>query len=133
MKKFFVYIFIASLLAAAFACNRKKDNTLRNEARSLYENSLVIVNKYTDSIAAANDSSTLLALFHRYDDAISKLNYSYIAGAAYEMSEGENDTLTNKSMKLIALKDSLLNSYAQRFEEAADSTITSISQEEQLK
>ena len=70
----------------------------------------------------ATDSSTLLSLCERYDDTITRLNYEYKAGADYEMSEGENDTLTNLTFRFISLRDSLLQRYANPAKIDPDST-----------
>lgn len=131
MRKLFYCALLAVLIMPVLSCEKKKSHSLRDDARALYEQSISIVRKYTDSISAAKDSASLLSLFSRYDDAVTRLNYSCPAGAAYEITEGENDTLTNLSLRLISLKDSLLASYAQRLEELPDSAMTLISQEAQ--
>ncbi len=131
MRKSFYILFTIVIISLAAGCVKNNNHSLRDDARSLYTNSVVLVRKYTDSIARAKDSTTVLSLFKRYDDALTKLNYRYAAEADYEISEGENDTLTNMAFKLVSLKDSMLYSFAQRPMEPEDSTITLISQEPQ--
>lgn len=108
-------IFIMGLVLSCVvvsSCEKKKVNTMREPARELYLKSVAMSTKYINSISDAKDSTTLLALFERYDNDITNLNYSYPAGADYELAEGENDTLKNLSARIIHLRDSLLYAYA---------------------
>ncbi|MDE6338929.1 MAG: hypothetical protein K2K97_03970 [Muribaculaceae bacterium] len=114
-KKQFVFLIAIAITGLIVgSCSKKKINNLRNEARELYLKSVVLNSKYIDSICNAPDSSSLLDLIDHYDHAITALNYSYPAGADYELAEGENDTLKNLSNRIISLRDSLLKSYAER-------------------
>lgn len=105
-----------SILACVFisSCEKKKVNTMREPARELYLKSVALADKYIDSIRNAKDTLSLTGLVDRYDNAITNLNYSYPAGADYELAEGENDTLKNLSARIIFLRDSLLHTYAHR-------------------
>lgn len=131
MRKLAYLVLVAVLACSIVSCEKRKTHTLRDDARSLYNNSLVIISKYADSISHAKDSATLISIMQRFDESLTELNYSYAAGADYEISEGENDTLTNMSLKIIVMRDSLLKAYAKKFVEEGDSAITLISQEEQ--
>ena len=91
-----IFMMVIMLLCVVVSsCEKKKVNTLREPARELYLKSVALSTKYIDSISHAKDSTILLALFDRYDNDITNLNYSYPAGADYELAEGENDTLKN--------------------------------------
>lgn len=96
----------------ASSCEKKNVNTMREPARELYLKSVALSSNYIDSISHAKDSTALLGLVDRYDNAVTNLNYSYPAGADYELAEGENDTLKNLSTRIIFLRDSLLYAYA---------------------
>lgn len=122
-----VVLFVATLCMSS--CVKNKNNSLRVEARELYTESLNLANIYVDSISKAKDSTTLLGICERYDNILTKLNYSYSAGADYEMSEGENDTLTNLSNRFVAIRDSLLYAFAHPPVAEGDSATTLISQE----
>ncbi len=112
MRNLFYVIVFCCVLAGSFSCAKKKENILRGEARELYIESQRITNLYLDSMSKAKDSTNLLGLCKRYDEAITSLNYEHKAGADYEISEGENDTLTNLNDRFVTLRDSLLYSYA---------------------
>lgn len=117
MKRFsgiFVMVLLLSCVAMS-SCEKKKVNTMREPARDLYLKSVSLTTKYIDSISHAKDTTSLLDLFNRYDQAVTNLNYSYPAGADYELAEGENDTLKNLSARIIFLRDSLLYAYAHPF------------------
>lgn len=107
-----MFLTIVLIMSMTSSCNEKKDGSLRNDARDLYIESLKITNIYIDSIFNSKDSTTLLSLCSRYDEALTKLNYKYAAGADYKISEGENDTLITMSDRLIFLRDSLLDAFA---------------------
>lgn len=118
-----IFMMVIMLLCVVVSsCEKKKVNTLREPARELYLKSVALSTKYIDSISHAKDSTILLALFDRYDNDITNLNYSYPAGADYELAEGENDTLKNLSARIIHLRDSLLYAYAHPL--PADTTTT---------
>lgn len=112
MRKLFYIILFCAMLTVSWSCVKKREHTLRGEAKELYVESKRITNIYLDSMSKAKDSTMLLGLCERYDEAITRLNYEHIAGADYEISEGENDTLTNLNDRFVALRDSLLYSYA---------------------
>ena len=108
-------VILASLLVISIifvSCAKKKENTLRNDARELYLKSVDVTSVYIDSIRQAKDSTTLLDLLNRYDHRITNLNYDYPPGADYELAEGENDTLKNLSDRIVYLRDSLLVAYS---------------------
>ncbi len=119
-----IYIVLTTVAAGLTmqSCVKKNERSLRGEARDLFLKSSGIAKAYLDSMAYATDSSTLLSLCERYDDTITRLNYEYKAGADYEMSEGENDTLTNLTFRFISLRDSLLQRYANPTKIDPDST-----------
>lgn len=101
-----VALIISSTLICG--CIKKTDRSLRKEARELYLKSLSLSNKYLDSLARCRDTATLLGIAERYDHAVTSLNYKYPAGTDYEISEGENDTLTGLTLRFITLRDSML-------------------------
>lgn len=98
--------------ATLCGCERKADNSERAEARALYEESLALIDRYTDSVSAAKDSVTLNGLMARYQEEIGDLNFRHAPEASYAISEGENDTLTNRTLRLVNIADSLLYRYA---------------------
>ena len=112
MKNLLYITFLCTALACSFSCVKKNEHSLRGEARELYVESKRIATLYLDSMAGAKDSVTLFSLCERYDEEITRLNYAHAAGADYEISEGENDTLTNLNSRFIILRDSLLRQYA---------------------
>lgn len=93
-------------------CERKAENSERAEARALYGESLDLIDRYTDSVSAAKDSATLNGLMARYQEEIGDLNFRHAPEASYAISEGENDTLTTRTLRLVNLADSLLYRYA---------------------
>lgn len=110
---------VSIMTMTASSCIQKKERSLRGDARELYVKSRRITEAYLDSMASAKDSASLLSLCTGFDDAITKLNYEYSAGADYEISEGENDTLATLTTRFISIRDSLLHAYANSTKEPA--------------
>ena len=66
-----------TVMAGACGCTRTADNSDREEARALYEESLVLIDLYTDSVTAAKDSATLNGLMSRYREETDDLNFRH--------------------------------------------------------
>lgn len=96
------------MTVTAGSCRNNSDNGQGDKARSLYEHSVRLIMKYTDSLDMAKDSASILRIDKNYDEALTKLNYDYPADTDLLISEGENDTLTNLTLKYVSLRDSLL-------------------------
>ncbi len=75
------------------SCAEKKTETLSPEARDLFRKSSDLIRSYTDSIGKAKDSVTWAAIDRRFEDRLTKLNYSYPPDTDLHLSQGENDTL----------------------------------------
>lgn len=95
------------------SCGRNQADPDRNEARSLYLESREMIEKYIDSLKLAKDSATLLDLDERYEEGISDLNFKYNERIVLKVSEGENDSLTQLTLRYIHLRDSLLHRLSQ--------------------
>lgn len=113
--RFAIWSFISLILF--ISCHKPQGNPLRSEAMELYSKSVRLLKVYTDSIANATDSASLLDLQERFTSALTTLNFKYPSETCLEISEGENDTLTNLTERIIFLKDSLLFRYAHPIEE----------------
>ena len=101
-------ILLPALAIAVSGCRNQGDNGQGEQARALYERSARIIVKYTDSLAQAHDSATILRMDKNYDEELTKLNYDYPSDTDLAISEGENDTLANLTLKYVSLRDSLL-------------------------
>lgn len=122
------------VMPSLFGCSGRNDNKRGADARVLYEKSLRLIKIYSDSLAVAKDSASVERLFKAYDDAVTRLNFDYPADTGLEISEGENDTLTNLTLRFVELRDSLLYRFAHPLVIAPDSLAgdtTSISHLEQ--
>lgn len=103
------YISLATACAIAlWGCGSKGDGGRAANARALFERSVRLNALYTDSLRGARDSATILRLSSGYEEALTSLNFEYPAGTDPDMSEGENDTLINLTLRFVALRDSLL-------------------------
>ncbi len=103
-----IFVGLGILSCFLLSCKEKKVPTLDKEAHELYNRSLSLVTSYTDSILNSQDSATLIQLDKRFESTLTKLNYEYPAGTDYEITEGENDTLTMLSVRYVHAKDSML-------------------------
>ncbi len=93
-------------------CGPKKDYGRSEAARSLYERCLSTTMLYTDSLRDARDSATVLRLSACLDYELARINYVFPPDTDLDVSEGENDTLTNLTDKFVLLRDSLLYRFA---------------------
>lgn len=112
-RLFLPSLFIAMIVAAnLFSCSGKQENKARLDARSLYESDAAMLTSYIDSISSAPDSTTLLRLCREFEKKITDLNYNYSPAADRAISEAENDTLIMLVDRYVAIRDSLLYSFA---------------------
>lgn len=110
MKKLKYFLIAGSFIL--LSCNDNNGNGRNPQSRELYEKSVSIGLLYSDSLKLAKDSSEVLRLSKEYEDALTKVNYSYSPDLGLEISEGENDTLTNIALRYVEIKDSLLRHFA---------------------
>ncbi|MDE7413000.1 MAG: hypothetical protein K2N05_04300 [Muribaculaceae bacterium] len=131
--RFLLYIIVAFPLLISPACKKKVETSLRPDAIELYHKSARLLRLYLDSFSLAKDSATLLDLDSRFNHSLTTLNFKFPAETCLEISEGENDTLTNLTERLVALKDSLLFLYAHPVTDEDSIPIDSLSMSDELK
>ena len=110
-----IYHLLPSIIMAVIllgSCKQKMTDTHREDAIELYRKSLAMMKLYIDSFYHAPDSTTLLEMEERFTHDLTALNFKYPSETCLEISEGENDTLTNLTEKMVSLRDSLLYIYA---------------------
>lgn len=103
-------------LLALSGCKKNATNSLRDDALDLYRQSVKLIAQYTDSFSCTKDSAGLLELNERFEHDLTALNFKFPSETCLEISEGENDTLTNLTDKIVLLRDSLLYRYAHPIE-----------------
>lgn len=108
MRKLLYIVSGLTVLSVFWSCSNSDDNSLRPQARDLYEKSVALNHKYTDSLLSAGDSAAILRLAAEYEKQLTHLNFEYPADTDLHMSEGENDTLMSITLRFAALRDSLL-------------------------
>lgn len=105
-------LILSLLLCFLSACHKRSDSSLRPQAVDLYHKSRRLIKVYSDSFINAKDSATLYDLDKHFSASLTALNFKYPAETCLNISEGENDTLTNMTERIIAIRDSLLYRYA---------------------
>lgn len=103
---FTIVLFVALLLLTG--CTGGNINSRDPQARQLYDKSVRLTREYIDSLHHAKDSAAIFRINREYDKAITNLNYDYPAETDFQISEGENDTLTSLNERYVHLRDSLL-------------------------
>ena len=103
-----VLVAVASLLAG---CSGKDEENQRRESRALYEKSVDILQRHTDSLLQAKDSARVRQLDTRLDAEMTRINYEYPPEVAPGLSESENDTLTMMTLRFVGVRDSLLRRF----------------------
>lgn len=112
MKNKLIYILPLLTLCISAGCREDRHNSKRDQAVNLYYKSVNLIRLYTDSIGMAKDSATLLGMSDRFAKKMTDLNFQFPSETDLEISEGENDTLTNLTSKYVMLRDSLLYRFA---------------------
>ena len=94
--------------AIAVSCNGTTDDSRAQAAKSLYNRSVSLTLAYTDSMAAAKDSASILRMSKEFDDSLTRLNFNFPADTDLDMSEGQNDTLIRLNRRYVQTRDSML-------------------------
>lgn len=122
------WLLAMSVIQITVACQHKETSQLEIEADQLYHKSVELTKHYTDSMAKAKDSTTVIRLSQGLEDKITKLNYEYRPEAYLEISQGQNDTLTNLTLRFASMRDSLLYQLSKPVVETNDSIENDTSQ-----
>ncbi len=122
------WLLAMSVIQITVACRHKETSQLEIEADQLYHKSVELTKHYTDSMAKAKDSTTVIRLSQGLEDKITKLNYEYRPEAYLEISQGQNDTLTNLTLRFASMRDSLLYQLSKPVVETNDSIENDTSQ-----
>lgn len=112
----------AFVIPLAVSCHHKEASQLEIEADQLYHKSVEITKLYTDSLQKAKDSTSVIRLSQGLEEKITKLNYDYRPEAYLEISQGQNDTLTNLTLRFASMRDSLLYQLSKPAQTPSDST-----------
>lgn len=107
-------VFAMLIMQMSVSCRHREASQLEIEADQLYHKSVEITKLYTDSLQKAKDSTTVARLNHGLEDRITKLNYNYKPEVYLEISQGQNDTLTNLTLRFAMMRDSLLTQLSNR-------------------
>ena len=92
-----------TVMAGACGCTRTADNSGREEARALYEESLVLIDLYTDSVTAAKIPATLNGLMSRYRGEIDDLNFRHPPETSYAISEGRTTPAISRTLRMVTI------------------------------
>lgn len=101
--KLHILLPVASILYLASACGHEEGSSARPEATDLYSRTVSITRGYISKIESASDSATIDSLFSRYRDEIDSINYLYPPETDYHMNEGQNDTISILSGRIVSL------------------------------
>ncbi len=96
------------LCSISLCCHRVASDSRRLMAHEIYLQNINLLNQYSDSILSAKDSLTIKNIMIKYDDVLAKLYFSYPADIDIEMTEAENDTLAQFTLRLLKLKNEQL-------------------------
>lgn len=99
---------ISILLITAAGCDKKTERKTRGEEDRLYSESVALIKRYTDSLAATTDSTQIHNLMTHFQDRLDKINNGVSPETDMLMSEGQNDTLAELVAKLLETRDKSL-------------------------
>lgn len=101
-------LWIAVLPALMAGCVQKSNDNNATAASQLMKESIDLACAYRDSVKLAKDSATVLRLMHDFDDNMTKLNYIYPADVFLYANESHDEALTNVTLRIVELRDSVL-------------------------
>lgn len=101
-------LWIAVLPALVTGCVKKSNDNNATAASQLMQESIDLACAYRDSVKLAKDSATVLRLMHDFDDNMTKLNYKYPADVFLYANESHDEALTNVTLRIVELRDSVL-------------------------
>lgn len=101
-------VFIALLPALTAGCVQKSNDNNATAASQLMKESIDLACTYRDSVKLAKDSATVLRLMQDFDDRMTKLNYKYPADVFLYANESHDEALTNVTLRIVELRDSVL-------------------------
>lgn len=84
------------------------NDTQRQLANKLFEQSVRLAGIYIDSMSTAKDSASVLRLAANYEDRVTRLNFKYPSETFIHFTEDQNDTLAKQTERLVKLKTSKL-------------------------
>ena len=103
-----LYIALSAAAFVAAACSHHEKDDMEIQADTLYHGSIKTLSAYTDSLAHAKDSATVHRIDKSLEEKLAHLNFECAPGAYLKISEGQNDTLANMTIRFAHLRDSLL-------------------------
>lgn len=99
---------MATLPTLMAGCVQKSNDNNAAAARQLMQESIDLACTYRDSVKLAKDSATVLRLMQDFDDRMTKLNYKYPADVFLYANESHDEALTNITLRIVELRDSVL-------------------------
>lgn len=124
IKIFYICIFVM-LSYIMLSCHKVTSDSRRLMAHEIYLKNINLLNQYSDSILAAKDTLTVNHILTRYDEVLAKLYFSYPPEIDIDMTEAENDTLAQFTLKLLELKNERLYKLGNPIVTEEDSTLLS--------
>lgn len=100
------------LFFLSLSCHRPSSDNRRLMAHEIYLQNIKLLKQYSDSILLAKDSLAIKNLMIKYDEVLAKLYFSYPPEIDIEMTEAENDTLAQFTLKLLKLRNEQLYKFA---------------------
>lgn len=107
MKQDIISVLFLSIACIVFSetiisCNSKKTEDHSSEyAAELYEQSVKLLETYTDSMKMAKDSTAVNNLKVNYEKRVTKLNFDYEPDVYLKMTADQNDTLIKLTERFI--------------------------------
>lgn len=113
----------AIILLMTGGCRKTTTKDLSAEAATLFARSVTLIESYTDSLEAANDSARINRLLKTFDSKYTALNFEFPPDTDMSMTEEHNDSL-------IMLLDKMVTIRKERFKTLAQASNDTISPED---
>lgn len=107
------YFYILILISILVACNKSAHEEINTHAMHLYNDVKSLIKSYSDSLSNANDSATINNILSKYESDLTKISYKYPAETDYQLTIGQQDTISKLTDEFVRLKQLKLQSLYQ--------------------
>ncbi|MDE6341358.1 MAG: hypothetical protein K2K93_03490 [Muribaculaceae bacterium] len=104
--------FVIMLMASG--CTPEKKSKDRSAGDDLFRHTVALAERFALRMENTPDSVSVSDLYVEFEDSLEKLNFSYPPDTDLLLTEGQNDTIHDRLMRLIEVRDERLQTFMRR-------------------
>ncbi len=105
-------LFIIIISIFTIGCNEEKGTIDRSKATSLYGQTKNLIQRYSDSLLVATDSTEIIEITGKFEDQLKALNLKYPSDTDFLMTQGQQDTIIKFTDSFISIKNKKLKQFS---------------------